>query len=71
MFYIASLDNKQVLTYLEYQTVKKSTYSKCHIFYRVQTNIRRSAINKALGIFIYPCYFLKADKTVHMFLSNC
>jgi len=52
MFYIASLDNKQALTYLEYQTVKTSTHPnpKYPIFEGVQTNIRRSAINKALGM---------------------
>ncbi|SMP07936.1 hypothetical protein SAMN06264868_10584, partial [Venenivibrio stagnispumantis] len=52
MFYIASLDNKQALTYLEYQTVKTSTHPnpKYPIFDGVQTNIRRSAINKAVGM---------------------
>jgi len=52
MFYIASLDKKEALTYLEYQTIKTSTHPnpKYPIFDGVQTNIRRSAINKAVGM---------------------
>ena len=51
-YHIASLDNKQALTYLEEQTVstKKHPNPMYPIFEGVQTNIRRSAINKAVGM---------------------
>ncbi len=52
MFYIASLDNKQALTYLEFNTVKTLTHPnpKYPIFDGVQVGIRRTAINKAVGL---------------------
>jgi len=51
-YHIASLTNKEALTYLEEQTVstKKHPNPKYPIFEGAQTNIRRSAINKAVGM---------------------
>jgi len=52
MFYIASLDGKQALTYLEFNTVKTLAHPnpKYPIFDGVQVGIRRTAINKAIGL---------------------
>ncbi len=52
IYYIASLKNKEALTYLEEITVptKKHPNPKYPIFEGVQVNIRRSAINKAVGM---------------------
>lgn len=52
IYYIANLSNKEALTYLEEITVptKKHPNPKYPIFEGVQTNIRRSAINKAVGM---------------------
>ncbi len=52
MYYIASLEKKEALTSLEEETVptKKHPNPKFPIFDGVQTNIRRSAINKAVGM---------------------
>ncbi len=52
MYRIASMTNKEALTFVEFHTV----LTKAHpdppypIFSGVQTNIRRSAINKAVGM---------------------
>ena len=52
IYYIASLENKEALTFLEEETIqtKKHPNPKYPIFEGVQTNIRRSAINKAVGM---------------------
>lgn len=52
IYYIASLSNKEALTYLEEITIptKKHPNPKYPIFKGIQTNIRRSAINKAVGM---------------------
>ncbi len=52
MYRIASMDSKSALTFLEFNTVPTKTHPNplYPIFGGVQTNIRRSAINKAVGM---------------------
>ncbi len=52
MYRIASMSNKEALTFLEFLTVPTKTHpNPPHpIFSGVRTNIRRSAINKAVGM---------------------
>jgi len=52
MYRIASMSNKEALSFLERHTVSTKAHPapKFPIFSGVQTNIRRSAINKAVGM---------------------
>jgi len=52
MYRIASMSNKKALQFLEIHTVSTKAHPapKFPIFSGVQTNIRRSAINKAVGM---------------------
>lgn len=52
MYHIASMSNKSALSFLEFNTVPTQAHPnpKYPIFSGVQTNIRRSAINKAVGM---------------------
>ncbi len=52
MYHIASMKSKEALTLLEFHTVPTKAHPNppYPIFSGVQTNIRRSAINKAVGM---------------------
>ena len=52
MYHIASMKSKEALTFLEYHTVPTKAHPSPSypIFSGVQTNIRRSAINRAVGM---------------------